>query len=60
MQLLTLREEKWNQQPYMKTTVRVLINDILKIYLQSPCQGELWSNCFTRLGLDESLHGEEK
>jgi len=25
-----------------------LLNDILKIYLQSPCQGELWCNWFTR------------
>jgi len=38
MQLLALHEEKWNQQPYMKTVVRVLLNDILKIYLKSPCQ----------------------
>jgi len=47
MQLLTLHEEKWNRQPYMKTTVDVLVhwkNDILKIYLQSLCQGESLSN----------------
>jgi len=26
MQLLALHEEKWNQQPYMKTTVHVLLH----------------------------------
>jgi len=25
MQLLALHEEKWNQQPYMKTTMHVLL-----------------------------------
>jgi len=34
MQLLALHEEKWNQQPYIKTTVHVLLNwkkDVLKM-----------------------------
>jgi len=55
MQLLALHEEKWNQQLCMKTTMHILLiwkKDILKIYLQSFCQGEFWSNWFTRLDSD--------
>jgi len=46
---------KWNQQPYMKIIVHVLLNwkkGILKIYLQSLFQGVLWSYWFIRLGSD--------